>query len=744
MSEPWRPAPGQKQIESAALTIAKAQEFCAAIGVHPYATLLECRGDGKKEVIVFETDVEVPQRPAAPIRGTEKLAASFSPDDASYPEVVSLRSDFPTIPHLNMRPIGDLPSLCLYEEPYSEVKLKWTGFRFLERIRTFLGGTAKGELHAPDQPLEPLVSPSAHVLTISNEFLSAPNGTVDFFSLAVQESGGLQTFVASRRPGQARNSIALLLEGSVRGHGIIAAAPSNIQELHDFAVAAEIRLIDALQDALLKYKVENPFPATNNAYVFLLLRLPKSRVPGGPKETDDLCGFFCFEQLGTLGEKLGLWSFHNGTMGMLLDRQSAIRARDVNVQILRPQLAMSPALGAALSGTNPQGFAGVFIGVGALGSNVLSHFVRTGFGRWTIIDRDLLMSHNFARHAAHWGVGMAKVEVVSQQFNVMFDELSPLTPLQGDLLNSADSSTLQVLQEAPMIIDCAATVPVSRFLAIDVASDARRISAFLNPQGTDVVLLVEDKLRNIRLDHLEIQYYTAIVRDPALRDHLRRDDLIHRYSNGCRDTSAVIPEENIAISAGLVSAAIRRAHLSDSAMIAIWIIDSQTMAVRSHLIQPSHFRSYEMNGWTVFVDQILFVQLQECRRSRLPRETGGVLVGSFDTQRRILYIVEQIASPKDSQERPSSYIRGCEGLEARTKEISRLTQHGLEYVGEWHSHPDGYDAERSKTDWCAIHRLSELMFPEGLPVVMLIAAENDDNRVYVETPVSLASPQPPG
>jgi hypothetical protein len=85
-----------------------------------------------------------------------------------------------------------------------------------------------------------------------------------------------------------------------------------------------------------------------------------------------------------------------------------------------------------------------------------------------------------------------------------------------------------------------------------------------------------------------------------------------------------------------------------------------------------------------------------------------------------------------------SYIRGCEGLEERTREISRVTQDGLEYVGEWHSHPDGYDAQRSPTDWAAIHKLSERVFPEGLPVIMLITADNGDIGVYVETPESLA------
>lgn len=740
MPSEWRDPPGQTSIDSHALEIAKAKEFYAAIRVHPYANSLECRRGDAQEIIVFEVEVEVPQRPVFEIRKTERLAAIFTPDNANYPEVVSLRPDFPPIPHLNLRPIGASPSLCLYEQPYPEIKLKWTGFRFLERIRDFLASSAKGDLHAPDQPLEPLVSPSTDVLAISGDFLFAANQTVDFFSILLQDDGVQKTLVASRKPGLARNSIAILLEGStIQTHGVISAAPSNLRQLQDYAASAGIDVIGAMQEALRKYKLENPFPATNGAYVLLLLRLPKSRQAGAAKETEDLYGFMCFEQLGALGEKLGLWTFHNGNIGMLL-AQTALQADQVALWILRPQLAMSAAVGATLSGTIAKPFHGAFVGVGALGSNLLSHLVRTGFGNWKIVDKDVLMAHNFARHAAHWGVGIAKVRVIAEQFNAMFDENLPLTPLQGDVLdNNALPDLLTALETAEFLVDCAATVPISRFLAIDISSTARRMAAFLNPRGTDVVFLAEDDVRTIRLDHLEMQYYATLVRHPELRNHLQHDDGMRRYSNACRDTSAVIPEEYIAITAAIASKAIRNAYENKDASVCIWSIEPRTLEVRSYSASPSHFRSFQINGWTVFADEVLIAQVGECRRAKLPRETGGVLIGSFDTQRRIAYVVEQIASPKDSRERPSSYIRGCEGLEERTKEISKITQYGLEYVGDWHSHPDGCNAERSPTDRRAIQKLSEFMFPEGLPVIMLIVAHNQDTRVYVETAESLTS-----
>jgi Prokaryotic E2 family A len=188
MSNQWHEVPGETSAPSK-LEIPKALEFHRAVAAHPYARFLEFRKSDPSEIIVFEVDVEVPQRPFFAIHQTERLAAVFTPNDNNFPDVISLRTDFPSIPHLNMRPAGQPRSLCLYEQPYPEIKMKWTGFRFLERIRNSLAGSAKGELHAPDQPLEPLVAPSAYVLAICNEFLEAPGGTIDFFHVVMCEAG---------------------------------------------------------------------------------------------------------------------------------------------------------------------------------------------------------------------------------------------------------------------------------------------------------------------------------------------------------------------------------------------------------------------------------------------------------------------------------------------------------------------------------------------------------------------------
>jgi integrative and conjugative element protein (TIGR02256 family) len=133
----------------------------------------------------------------------------------------------------------------------------------------------------------------------------------------------------------------------------------------------------------------------------------------------------------------------------------------------------------------------------------------------------------------------------------------------------------------------------------------------------------------------------------------------------------------------------------------------------------------------VCTDGWLLQRLIELRQGKLPNETGGVLVGSFDMQRKIVYIVDTIPSPSDSKEWPTVYIRGFQGLSNQMENINKLTNGGLEYVGEWHSHPDGYGCLPSVDDQKAFVSLKEHMAMEGKPVLMLIVGATNQIGWYL-------------
>jgi integrative and conjugative element protein (TIGR02256 family) len=116
-------------------------------------------------------------------------------------------------------------------------------------------------------------------------------------------------------------------------------------------------------------------------------------------------------------------------------------------------------------------------------------------------------------------------------------------------------------------------------------------------------------------------------------------------------------------------------------------------------------------------------KLAGLRKQKLPNETGGVLLGHFDTAASVCSIIDIIPSPPDSEEWPTSYIRGCVGLRKRIQEVEDQTLNQIGYAGEWHSHPRGALVSPSADDLKAYKWLATRMLAETLPAIMLIIGD---------------------
>src|SRR5690606_6065821 len=95
------------------------------------------------------------------------------------------------------------------------------------------------------------------------------------------------------------------------------------------------------------------------------------------------------------------------------------------------------------------------------------------------------------------------------------------------------SDTLvQALQQADIIIDASASVPVSRWLS-DRPEQARGMCAFFTPDGRSAILMAEAADRSMTLRDLEAVYLREILANPKLNDHLRPGQQM-RYTGACR------------------------------------------------------------------------------------------------------------------------------------------------------------------------------------------------------------------
>jgi integrative and conjugative element protein (TIGR02256 family) len=739
-SETWFTAPG-KLIDAPKFVLPKSRQLAEFLlsGVHRNARFLEARataGVEKFETIVLEVDVEVGQAPLRDIRPVERIAVSFSESDRSWPEVLALRFDFPDdLPHLFPRLESAPCSLCLYEESYEEVRLRWTAVKIVERIRFWLRESSRSNLHGSDQPLEPVFVGRFESLILPANIFSASANAPEHLSVQCCEQGfHSNVYIATRIQGNLNANlggfVATVFLGAPRVQRAIQLAPRNLLELGEAASSAGVDVIDGLRRRLMEWQHDPPLL---NSRLILVVAFPKIRGDGAPVEASDIWAFGTNQSVMQLGEMLSLWQLVGGSQvgGLVGVNFDIKRAAGIGLAPLNPQFALVRSGAAAANGVVPDAKRITAVGVGALGSQVIGTLVRGGYGQWKFIDEDMFLPHNAARHELpHSAVGRTKVTALTQWVNSLLAEPVAEAGVVANLLDPGDQCepVENALRGAEVIADFSASQAVARYLARDFDGPARCVSAFMNPSGTDLVVLAEDASRQTRLDAVEMQYYRMLLEESALSEHFQPPEGQVRTARSCRDVSAVLAGDIVSHHASVASRGFRMALSQDDARIYIWRTDQQ---FNTRLFQRSPARMIEraVGNARVITDELFLSAVRQERQRKLPRETGGVLLGTWDLQRGIVYVVAMIPSPDDSEERPTTYIRGCQGLESAVSRGVAESGGQLQYIGEWHSHPDGHSANPSEDDCKLFNWVREYTTQDGYPPVMLIVGEKESRWI---------------
>ena len=700
----------------------------------PYASFVESRMTDGMDVVVLDVEAEVPQIREHDIRPVERVAICFDHSDAKMPEVLALREDFPATAHLYPS-LEVIPrSLCLFEEEYADIRRRWTSAFFMRRLQEWLRLTARGELHGDDQPLEQVLAGAGDQIILPYA-LSLPGNepnaahVVSLRVTAVDEHQGrylIQVELASRDDAsKAPDWLSLSFTSAPRGPGAIASTPHTIGELHALLAAEGDDLLDVLRRRLLDWPREGSALA---ARLLLIVRIPKRRTEAGDVERIETWAFLG-PTVRDAGVALGVWETAPSGLALMVPVRGERRGDDAQLTGLSVVFRISRAGAAFLSGREePVDRRIVGIGAGALGSQVILNAARAAVGLWTLVDRDRLLPHNLARHAvAGFGTGYHKVNVLAMAANDLTDGPAAFEPIVADVLTPrAERERLEErFRNADLIVDMAASIPVSRHLAHDAPGAAKRVAFFLNPVGSDLVMLAEDSRRETRLDALEMQYYRAVSQDVRLRNHFRRPDGTVRYGTSCRDVSARLPQAQVALHAAIAARRLPAIADQEDAAIRVWHTTEGTDDLVMLDVPPRRVTRRAVGDWTVVYDAGLVETLLSLRGVRLPNETGGVLLGAFDVERRMVYVVDTIPSPLDSHERETLYIRGVDGLHKQLEDLHQRTFGQLEYVGEWHSHPDGYGCMQSDDDLNVLSWLSAHMDADGVPGVIMIACERE-------------------
>jgi len=698
--------------------------------------------------LTITVEVELGQRNVHDIRREESIGVVFDPTDRLAPEVLALRADFPVTPHQNLRSFERPRSLCLYEEPYSEIKLAWTALAFIERIRDWLRLTARGELHQDDQPLEPLLGATDGTIILPHDFVEQADAKKPSVILIQQRNDSKDKPVyqvhlnRTVEVGKKPRVIATVITTPSIEHGIIHTQPANLYELHQFCRLADYDLIAELRSRFRSWIVEKSAGDINDALFVLIAVFPKKRTANALAEYPDIWVFCSPDSVHQIAVALGVEGEKKigGFTGVVIDvgnkpYNELGLAKNVAIFPLRPVYTLTPARAAAFNGfPKPITQRIVAVGMGALGSQIFNNLLRSGIDECTLVDKDILLPHNCARHALPGNfAGINKADGLAFVANSTVEQSSVARSIVADVLEPGDKEAelTKAFKEAEVILDFSASVSVGRHLSDENLGGARRISAFLNPSGTDLVILAEDTKREFPLAWLEMDYYRCVATDKFLPGHLEENGEQIRYARSCGDISSRMSQNLVALHSAVGSQTLQTVLQECTASISVFRADRASFEVRKHTFAPTRFDVVHESGWTVCFSDVVSLKVHQLRKEKLPNETGGVLVGHFDRQRRIIYVVDALGSPKDSTEWPSLYIRGAQGLRAELERIASATLSNLEYVGEWHSHPDGCPAKLSPTDKLALKSLSAQLEGTGAPIVMLICAEGDQHNLFL-------------
>jgi hypothetical protein len=605
-------------------------------------------------------------------------------------------------------------------------------------------------LHAPDQPLEPFLLSSANELIVPENLQSSPqNAKSRLIATARVRNAEAPQRYSLRLEWQPieqalkaqRVFYTLVIRTPARVHGLIHHMPRHLKDLQNVLSDEGIDLVHWLREQLRELYLTLPSPRDED-FLLLILEVPQQRQAGEPIERVERWAFVLEDGIIKVSLVVGARAkAPDGGHAAILDFGTSPHVSDAELiglscVPLRMIAELTRADANLLSGIQPNESARkcTLVGAGAVGSQVYLALARTGWGTWTLIDDDVFLPHNTVRHAlGDVAVGSYKVEALKQLADAFLPYNEVLKVMPANALGYGhDEDLIAAFREADTIVDTSASLAVARALALDIDTQARIVSAFLTPTGKDSVLIMESVDRRYRLDVLESQYYRAILRDDRLADHLRGHTGKIRYGGSCRDVTGVIAEDDVLLHSGILAKQMRRGLQQPDAKVTIWR-QSTNGGVEQVAIQPRVGITEMIGDWRVTYDEGMLERCCEFRNYKLPRETGGVLVGYFDALRKTIYLVDALPAPPDSLEHATAFIRGVTGLRESLATIGDNTAGIVQYVGEWHSHPVHFSIEMSPLDRRLLQEIADQMRFDGWPGLIMIVGDSGRCAVYLET-----------
>ncbi|MFW8589712.1 ThiF family adenylyltransferase [Glaciecola sp. 2405UD65-10] len=671
-------------------------------------------------------------------------------NNSLVPEVWPSRADFPKILHMTVSPEHP-PSLCLYTENDDAVNRNWTAQQFLSRIYWWIENSSKGTLHSDEQAIEQLFYRTKYELILPYNFTSIiQNDNIRLVADFVhqRDNGGFSLILSDENIQKDCTQTSFLefkvftVRSSPVKQDYILLPPYDVETLFALPRGIGDAVVNQLKHQIQALCCDNGAFDNPKLNTIILLIVPIYR-------NDERTVERYYKQAFLLNKSpyhLGLQAkflFHSDDDKLYVDYQIAggshLCASSLGELKLLPMEVTKLNTNdefAAQSNSQFSSDSFALVGLGALGSGLLDFWIRSGWGKWNLFDKDHIKPHNLTRHTANRNhIGMNKAAAALIQAQDILGHTDDINVFEEDALRLSQAAK-SALMLSSLVIDASTSLDYPRKASFD-DSVPRHMSVFVSPSGNDSVLLLEDNARTIRLRTIEAQYYRLIINEEWGYSHLKHH--LGKFVSGgsCRDISLKLPLSSIARHSSTLADQIKILSSQEQAAIKVWQTNWETGETRAYSHEVYNEVFIKCGDKSIAYDQGLADKLYSIRDSGLPEETGGIVVGYVDFNLDTIFIVDVFGAPKDSVATNDTFKRGISGVKESLKKVNGRTANIVNYIGEWHSHPANTSAHQSKKDIVQLCEISETMACDGLPAIQIIVAENQINVTIGESCVEL-------
>ncbi len=364
----------------------------------------------------------------------------------------------------------------------------------------------------------------------------------------------------------------------------------------------------------------------------------------------------------------------------------------------------------------------VQLGLGSLGSKVNLHLARNGNKNFKLIDNDVFLTHNNARHALMGGFFTNKAEFQKLALSSMSISANHIPK---DILKCKNTDI-----NGDLIIDCTAKISVRNYLA-SKQNNIPVIHTALYNKSRMGLLLSESQGRNPRIDDLVCSVYQNCIQDDFLRESLFNEQNARTsIGGGCSSYTTICSDSRISLLAAGMSSKIQyyiSNTLPETGEINIGIVSDDDMSVKWKKISSCKVKILPSvdNEYEVRLFDSVVMQMEAISKENTPNEYGGVLIGNISLVNKTITVTSLIEAPDDSESTPVYFKLGKNGLKSKVKTIEKKTNGLITYLGTWHSHPKGGSASSIDKNT----KIKILILRDYEPTICLIWTPNGIIRV---------------